>query len=109
MRRSRCRSGASGVPAAAPQRTSAPTSVRSRLRRAGRVALRSTRPVATGWPHPNSDLRPFPQLADGDEGEPDTRADDMTVYPLGSTGLLNDRRDVGVDDDVEHARISRAR
>lgn len=47
-RRSRCRSGVSVVPAAAPRRTSSPTSVRSRRRRAGRVALRST-PLNLDW------------------------------------------------------------
>jgi hypothetical protein len=49
------------------------------------------------------------RLSDGDEGEPDARADDMPAYPLGSTGLLDDRRDVGVDNDITTTRSAERR
>ncbi len=52
---------------------------------------------------PTTDDRPLHQLADGEKGQPYTVPADGGVDPGRSTALLQEGRDIGVDDNVSHA------
>src|SRR5207245_357662 len=51
---------------------------------------------------PAPDLGPLPQFGHGDEGEPYPVPDDVAVDPTRRSILLQDGRNVGVDNDVGH-------
>lgn len=51
---------------------------------------------------PAADLGPLVQLGDGDEGEPDACAGDPATDPGRCAALLEQGRDVGVDDNIGH-------
>ncbi len=53
---------------------------------------------------PAPHLGPLPQFADGHERQPHAATDDVSVHPRWRALLLENRRDVGVEYDVEHER-----
>jgi hypothetical protein len=55
---------------------------------------------------PVTGFGPLPQLADGHEGHPHPRPDDVPIHPGRSPLLLDQGCDVRVDDDIREARLS---
>jgi hypothetical protein len=67
-------------------------------RSARRPGVQAVAPVLA----PPADHRPLRQLAHGDKGQPDPRAGELAENPRRRLVLLEQRRDIGVDDDITH-------